>query len=696
VPHLILCWQGTLHMRKSVQFGAAAIALAVVLAAPVISRTAKSAAAPQFAPYGVDLAGQNKAVLPGDDFYAYVNGSWDARTAIPADKASWGSFNILRDLSDERTRLVLEDVAKTPQAPGSGTEKIAQIYASFMDEAAIEAKGAAPLKPQFDAIAALATPTDLARMFGANNRIGIRSPITFFIRQNPVDNTQYFPSMSQSGLGLPDRDYYLKDDAKFAETRVKYVAHIARMLTLAGRGDADAAAKRIMALETAIATAHWTSAAQRQVEKGVNPIAVADLGKTYPGVDWTAWIDAASLTGNPIVNVQQPSAITAIAKLVETTPLATWKEYLTWATVRRAAPFLSSAFVNEDFAFSGTALTGVPQLKDRWKRGVDVVNGSMGEAVGQIYAARYFPPAAKAQADLLVRNVTAAMDARLQRLAWMAPETKVKARAKLAAFTPKIGYPDKWRDYSALKIVPGDALGNAQRAAEFEYLRNVAKIGKPVDKTEWSMTPQTVNAYANTARNEIVFPAAILQPPFFDPNADPAVNYGGIGAVIGHEISHHFDDQGRKFDPKGNLTDWWTAEDVKRFKVLTDQVVAQYGAYQPLAGLNINGELTLGENMADLAGLNVAYDAYHRSLGGKPAPIINGTTGDQRFFMGWAQVWRNKQRDAALRQQLTSDPHSPAAFRPYVVRNLDAWYTAFNVAPGTKYYLAPNDRVRVW
>ncbi len=683
-------------MIKTVLLGTAAFVMVATLAMPTRSRTVTIAATPQFAPYGIDLSGQNRKILPGDDFYAFVNGGWDARTEIPADKSSWGSFNILRDLSDERTRIVIQDLAKTPQASGSNAEKIGLMYASFMDEGAIEAAGAKPLAPQFAAIAAIATPADLVRMFGQNNRIGIRGPLNFSVRQSPIDNTQYFPSISQGGLGLPDRDYYLKDDAKFADIRTKYVAHIAQMLTLAGRSDAGGAAKRIFALETAIATAHWTQAEQRQVEKTVNPMAAADLGKKFPGLDWTGWIDAASLSGNPIVNVSQPSAVAGIAKLIVATPLATWKDYLDWVTVRRAAPLLSRAFVDADFAFSGTVLSGVPQIQDRWKRAVAVVNASMGEAVGQYYAERYFPPAAKAQADLLVRNVTAAMDARLARLPWMAPETKIKARAKLAAFTPKIGYPDKWRDYATLVVKAGDPIGNAQRAAEFEYMRNVAKIGKPVDKTEWSMTPQTVNAYANQARNEIVFPAAILQPPFFDPNADPAVNYGAIGAVIGHEISHHFDDQGRKFDPKGNLANWWTAEDVTRFKSLTDRVVAQYGAYQPLAGLNINGELTLGENMADLAGLNVAYDAYHRSLGGKPAPIINGTTGDQRFFMGFAQIWRSKQRDAVLRQQITTDPHSPAAFRPYVVRNLDAWYAAFKVKPGTRYYLAPKDRIRVW
>jgi len=683
-------------MKKPYLFGAAAIAVVATLAAPGISRTAATVARPQMGSFGVDLSAMDKSVLPGDDFYSFVNGTWNKTTEIPADKASWGGFNVLRDLSDTRTRVVIEEAARRKNAPGSVGDKIGTMFSTFMDAAAIEAKGAAPLKPQFDVIDAIATPADLARVFGKDNRVGIRSPLGFSVRQSLLDNTQYYPFVGQSGLGLPDRDYYLNADAKFADIRTKYVAHIAAMLKLAGRPDPDGSAKRIFDLETAIAQVHWTRAEQRQVEKLVNPMATSDLGKKFPGVDWAAWMGANGLAANPIINVAQPSAVGGIAKLIGETPIATWKEYLAWHSVDRAAPMLPNAFVIEDFAFGGTVLNGVPQLKDRWKRGVDLVNAGLGEAVGELYVARYFPPAAKAKADLLVRNITAAMDLRLSRLTWMTPQTKAKARIKLAAFTPKIGYPTVWRDYSALRIVPGDALGNAMRAIEFEYVRNLNKIGKPVDKTEWGMTPQTVNAYANPPRNEIVFPAAILQAPFFDPNADPAVNYGAIGAVIGHEISHHFDDQGRKFDPKGNLSDWWTATDVTRFKALTDQVVAQYAAYEPIPGLHVNGELTLGENMADLAGLNVAYDAYHISLKGKPAPVINGYTGDQRFFMGFAQVWRSKQREAALRQQIATDPHTPGAWRPYVVRNMDAWYTAFNVKPGTKFYLEPKDRLRVW
>ena len=687
---------------KHVLLAGVALAFSTVAVSPVIAKPAskpaavKPAAKPQLGDFGVDLTAMDKTVMPGDDFYRYVNGKWQDRTEIPADRASWGGFAILRNLSDERTRTIIEDAAKTQNAAGSLNEKIGITYASFMDAAAIEAKGAAPLKPYLDAIAAISTPTDLARAFAQANRRGVATPIGIGVGQDRTDNTRYTVYAGQGGLGMPDRDYYLKDDAKSVEVRTKYLAHVAAMMKLAGQPDPDGAALRIFAFEKSIAEVHWTRAELRQVEKSFNPMPATSLPAKMPGFDWTAMIDAAGLSAQPIVIVTQPSALTGTAKILAATPMPVIREYLTFQTIKSAAPLLSSAFVNESFAFNGTVLQGTPQLKERWKRGVDLVNGSLGEAVGQAYVQRYFPPESKAKADELVRNLIAAMDIRLSNLTWMAPETKVKARAKLAAFTPKIGYPDKWRDYSKLVVVPGDMLGNAGRVTEFNYQRQLDKIGKPVDRSEWFMTPQTVNAYANPVMNEIVFPAAILQPPFFDPNADPAVNYGGIGAVIGHEISHHFDDQGRKFDMKGNFSEWWTKEDVTRFKAYTDKVVAQYGAYEPVAGLKVNGELTLGENMADLAGVNIAYDAYRISLKGKPAPVIGGFTGDQRFFLGFGQVWQNKSREAAIRQQILTDPHTPGAWRPYVARNLDVWYKAFGVKPGSKFYLPPEARIKVW
>jgi len=651
---------------------------------------------PKLGDFGVDLSAMDTSVKPGDDFYRYVNGKWMDRTEIPADRSSWGGFAILRDLSDKRTREVIEESAAKTNAPGSVGEKIGVTYASFMNAPAIEAAGAKPLAPYLAKIAAIKTPADLARAFGVATMNGIDVPIGAGVQQDLKDNTVYTVYMGQGGLGLPDRDYYLTDNPKFVEARQKYVTHIAAMLKLAGQPDPAGAAQRIYDLEKQIAQVHWTRAEQRQVEKIYNPMATADLAAKMPGFDWNAMLTQQRLAGQPQVIVAQPSALTGTAKLIQATPISTWKEYLAYHTISNAAPLLSSPFVNENFAFYGTTLSGTPQLKDRWKRGVDLVNGSLGEAVGQIYVQKYFPPEAKAKADQLVRNLISAMDIRLSKLEWMAPETKVKARAKLAAFTPKIGYPDKFRDYSALRVVSGDVLGNADRVAAFEYNRQLAKIGKPVDRSEWFMTPQTVNAYANPTMNEVVFPAAILQPPFFDPNADPAVNYGGIGAVIGHELSHHFDDQGRKFDPKGNFAEWWTPQDVERFKGYTDKVVAQYGAYEPVAGSKVNGELTLGENMADLAGVNVALDAYHISLGGKTPPVIDGFTGDQRFFLGFGQIWQTKAREAALRQQITTDPHTPGMYRGYVVRNLDDWYKAFDVKPGTAYYLAPKDRIKVW
>ena len=663
------------------------------------SGTARAASPtrPQLGTWGYDAAGMDRTQKPGNSFFGYANGNWDKNTPIPADKSSWGGFGVLRDLSDQRTRAILEEAARNPGAAGSPAKKIGDLYTGFMDEAAIERAGVAPLRPYLAKIDAIRNPTDLARTFGEWNRMGVSTPIGAGVRQDLKDNTQYGIYVGQGGLGLPDRDYYLDDsNPKFVAARAAYQTHVANMLRLAGIADPAGKAGRIYELEKKIAQTHWTRAQSRQVEKRYNPMPIATLGTAMAGFDWNAYLKAASLDTQPQVIVSQPSALTGTAQLIASQPLQTWKDYLTFRTLSRTAPMLPKAFVDENFAFYGKTLAGTPQIEERWKRGVTFAGGAMGEAVGELYVQRHFTPEAKAKMDVLVKNVIAAMDKRLAALDWMAPETKAKARTKLAAFTPKIGYPDKWRDYSALEVRPGDAVGNAMRATQFEYQRNLAKIGKPVDRTEWGMTPQTVNAYANPTMNEIVFPAAILQPPFFDPNADDAVNYGGIGMVIGHEISHHFDDQGRKFDASGNLRDWWTSEDITRFKGLTDKVVAQYAAYEPLPGRKVDGELTLGENIADLAGLTVAYDAYRMSLGGKPARVIDGYTGDQRFFLGFAQVWRNKYRDPQLLNQLVTDSHTPGHFRPNVARNFDPWYATFGVKPGEALYLDPKDRIRIW
>jgi putative endopeptidase len=680
-------------MSRSLLLRASALGL-LALAVPA---AAADGSKPDIGSFGFDVAGMDRTTRAGDDFVTHTSGTYLKTLEIPADKTSFGMFTKLRDLSQERTRTIIEKAAASGGAPGSEAQKVGDFYASFMDEAAIEAKGIAPIKPELDKIAAIADKTQLAAMFGRFSRIGVSTPIGVGVGPDRKNPDAFQVGASQGGLGLPDRDYYLDmANPKFAEARAKYQAYVATLLGLSGFADADARATAIIALETKIAATHWTRVERRQAEKTYNPVARADLDRAYPGVDWGQLLTNAGLEGQPVINMSTPSALQGAGKLIDSEPLAVWRDYLAFQLLRDVAPVLPKAFVDANFDMYSKTLGGQPAQTPRWKRGVDTTTAVLGEALGKLYVADYFPPDAKAKADELVKNIIAAMDARLANLAWMDPSTRTAARAKLAAFKPKIGYPDKWLDYSALEIRKGDAIGNMERATEFQYARQVAKLGKPVDRSEWFMTPMTVNAYANPVWNEIVFPAAILQAPFFDAKADPAVNYGGIGAVIGHEITHHFDDQGRKYDKTGKLADWWTPQDVERFKAMTDKVVAQYGAYEPLPGKKINGELTLGENMADLAGINIAFDAWKLSLNGKKAMAIDGWTGEQRFFLGFSQVWRQKYRDAILLQQLTTDPHSPGNFRPYVVRNLDAWYAAFDVKPGEKYYLGPAERLKVW
>ena len=640
--------------------------------------------------FGVDLAGRDTSVKPGDDFFDYANGNWYKATVIPEDRSSYGMFHKLQDRSLEQTRTILDAAAARPG------DKIGVYYASFMDEAGVNAKGAAPVKPWLDAIKGAADKTALAVEMAKLQRQGVGGFVRMGVSQDDKAPDTYVVSVSQGGIGLPDRDYYLKDDAKLAAVRTAYQTYLAKMLTLAGEPNADARAAAVVAMETAIATAHWTRVESRDADKTYNKWTAADFTAKAPGFPWVPFMQTMGVASRPAYIVAQPSALTGEAKAYATAPLAVLKDFAMLRVLRSYAPYLSTAFDQTNFAFYGTTLSGTPQQQARWKRGVTLVSDGMGEAIGEQYVAKYFPPESKAAADALVKNVIAAMGDRLAKLEWMAPETKAKAQAKLAAFTPKIGYPDTWRDYTVLQVRPGDLVGNVARANAFEYDHDLAKLGQPIDRGEWFMTPMTINAYANPTMNEIVFPAAILQPPFFDPKADPAVNYGGIGAVIGHEISHHFDDQGRKYDASGKLTDWWTPQDITRFKTFTDALVKQYDAYEPLPGQHIQGELTLGENIADLAGLTVALDAYHKSLGGKPAPVIDGTTGDQRFYYGWSGVWRSKQREAALRQALLSDPHSPGHQRVLTVRNLDPWYAAFGVKPGEASYLPPASRIRIW
>jgi putative endopeptidase len=671
--------------------GASLAAISVTaIAASEQAPAGKAAARPQIGAFGFDLAGMDRNVAPGASFYNYANGNWDRTTEIPADRANYGMFTVLADLSQQRTREILEEAARRP-----GT-RIGDFYASFMDEAAVNRAGITPLRPMMARIAAISNRADWAAESGRLFRQGVTSPFNGYVNSDERNPNEMIARLTQSGLGLPDRDYYLSDDAGLVQKRNAYQAYLAQLLTLAGEPNGAERAAAVVAFERQIAQSHWTRIQNRDEEATYNKWTLAEFAQKAPGFDWTRYFEATGLSGQQDILVSQPSSFTATAHLVAETPLPVLKDYMLLRLVDNAAPFLSQPFVDANFAFRGTVLNGTPQNQDRWKRATDLVTASIPDDVSRLYVARYFPPEAKRAADELVRNVIAAMDRRLANLTWMAPETRARARAKLAAFTPKIGYPDRWHDYSGVRVSRTNLLQNIINATEVEYRRNLDKLGHPVDRSEWGMTPMTVNAYANPVWNEIVFPAAILQPPFFDPNADMAVNYGGIAAVIGHEISHHFDDQGSHYDETGALREWWTPQDRERFNALTAQLVAQYDAYEPLPGHRVQGALTLGENIADLAGLTVAYDAYRHALGGRPAPVIDGLTGDQRFYLGWAQVWRRKYREANLLQRLLTDPHSPSAERAAVVRNLDPWYLAFNPGPSDALFLAPDRRVRIW
>ncbi|MDB5452004.1 MAG: metallopeptidase [Caulobacteraceae bacterium] len=661
---------------------------------------------PQYGSYGFDTAGMDRSVAPGDDFFRYANGTWIKTTEIPPDRSSLNSFAIIAEIAAKRTVAIIEDAAAQNAAEGTEARKIGDYYASFMDEGAIEAKGAAPLKPELDRLAAIRNRRDLSRELGAAIRADVDAlnatnfyterPMGLWVAEDLTDTSQYRPYLMQGGLGMPDKEYYLGASPRYAELRTKYQAHIAAMLKLAGFGDTDARAARVLALETAIAKTHWSVDQSSDVSKANTVWTRAELAKKAPGLDWDAFLTAAGLADQPRFGAWQASAIAGFSGLTASQPLQAWRDYLAFHAIERGAPYLSKAFVGERFAFNGTALSGTPQQRERWKRGVDDTSASLGEAIGRLYVEKHFSPEAKAQVEEMVKNILTAFGQRIDRLDWMSPATKAEARKKLANFQVGVGYPDKWRDYSGLVVVRGDAYGNQERAGLFEYQRNLKKLGGPVDRKEWFMTPQLVNALYAPSQNSIIFPAAILAPTFFDPNADPAVNYGAIGAVIGHEISHGFDDTGSQFDPQGNLRNWWTPQDMAQFRTRTQALSRQYSAYKPLPDMNLNGDQVLGENIADLAGLATAYDAYRLSLGGKEGPVIDGMTADQRFFLGFAQNYRSKVREAALRRQVVTDVHAPGEFRSLTVRNIDGWYGAFDVKPGQALYLAPETRVRVW
>ncbi len=687
-------------MINKTLLAASALALAVTTLSAHAADTATSKA--EIGSWGFDTSGMNKAVNPGDSFYNYANGTWATDTPIPADKSNYGMFSVLADRSDARTREIIEAAAASGGAPGSEAQKVGDYYRSFMDEKAIEAAGIKPVQNELKRIAAIKSSKGLVAAFAREARLFSTNPFVTYVAQDERNPEIHIGNLVQGGLGLPDRDMYDAKNAQFASARDGYKKYLVTLFTLAGFKNAAARGAAVYALEEKMAAVHWTRLENRDPQKTYNKLSIAELQKLAPAIDWSQWIQGVGLSGQTSINVGQPSAIAGMSKLVGSEPLAVWKDYVAVHLLDDAAPYLTKAFVDANFAFSGKTLSGTPQIKDRWKRGVDQVTSAMGEAVGKLYVEKYFTSATKASADALVKNLLTAMGQRLETLAWMSPETKIKAKQKLATYNPKIGFPKDWRDYSKLEIRRGDVVGNVQRASMFEYDRLLAKLGKPVDRNEWGMTPMTINAYYNPVLNEIVFPAAILQPPFFDPNADAAINYGGIGAVIGHEISHGFDDQGSQYDSTGTLKNWWTSDDSAKFKAATDKLVAQYDAYCPFpasAGKPaqcVQGAFTLGENIADLAGLTVAYQAYKISLGGKDAPVIDGLTGDQRFFLGWAQVWRRSYRDQELQKRLVTDPHSPSEYRASVVRNLDSWYAGFNPTAGQKLYLDPEKRVKIW
>lgn len=649
---------------------------------------------------GLDLQWIDKTVRPQDDFFKFMSGKWLATTEIPADRARYGSFDQLRELSEKRSHEIIEGLSKDNKLVlGTNKQKIADLYNSFLDEKRIENLDITPLKREFSRISTLSQKTDLPILMAQLARLGVALPLQGFVGQDARDSSRYTVYLSQGGLGLPDRDYYLKkDDAKMQGYRDAYLQHIEKMLTMSGDAEASKNAAAIFAFETQLATNQWSRVENRNPVKTYNKFQIDKLKELSSDFDWTAYFDGLGTSGKTdYVIVRQPSFVTGLNSLLKDTPLETWKAYLKWQVLNAYAPFLSSRFVEQDFAFNSIALRGIPSNQPRWKRAVGRVEEALPEALGQLYVEKYFPPEYKARMQSLVNNLVVAYQQSIETLTWMSADTKKEALAKLAKFTPKIGYPDQWRDYSQLVILKDDLVGNVIRARDHEFKRQLAKLGQPVNRYEWGMSPQTVNAYYNSRQNEIVFPAAILQPPFFNPNAEDAVNYGGIGAVIGHEISHGFDDSGSQSDGDGNLRDWWTKEDKENFKKLAGALVEQYNAYSPVPGYNVNGALTLGENIADNSGLAIAYKAYQISLKGKAAPVLDGYSGSQRVFMGWAQVWRGKAREAEAIRLIATDPHSPSAVRGNApLTNLNEFYQAFGVKEGDKMFVAPEKRITIW
>ena len=696
-------------MKQWLMAGAAALAIAgcggekaadeatdenAASAEAVSEADAAEATGPELGTWGVDTAFVDDDVKPGDDFYRHVSGKWLDTFEIPDEFSSYGSFTVLFERSEERVRKIIEDAAAGGAPAGSAEQKIGDYFASFVDVDAINEKGLTPLAEDLAYITGLESIEDVAAAM-VRPDLSANSLFGAFVGVDAKQPDRYIVYMGQAGLGMPNRNYYL--DEKFADKAAKYKDYIAETLTLAEIDDAAGKADAIHALETSIAQVHWEPAKRRNRDLTYNLKTKDELKAFAPTAPWDAMLEAAGLSGEMEFVLREDDAIQNLATILAETPVETWRAYLTFHLLRANSAILPAQFDEANFAFYGTELRGTPKQRERWKRGVAAVNGALGEAVGKVYVDKHFPASSKTQMEELVANLRRAMDERLDALPWMGGETKVQAHEKLEKFTPKIGYPDKWEDYAGLDVVRGDAYANRKASELWEWRDEISKLGGPIDKTEWGMNPQRVNAYYSSTRNEIVFPAAILQAPFFDPEADAAVNYGGIGAVIGHEIGHGFDDQGRKSDGDGRLRDWWTAEDAAEFQKLADALGGQYGGYEPVEGFKVNPELTMGENIGDIGGLAMAYYAYKLSLNGEEAPVIDGYTGDQRFFMAWAQVWKRIVRDEALKNQIATDPHSPAQYRVNgVVRNMDAWYEAFNVEEGDALYLAPKDRVQIW
>ncbi|PZQ60261.1 MAG: peptidase M13 [Phenylobacterium zucineum] len=679
---------------------AASAAAALLLSAPTAFAADDAAPprdltkAPRMGTWGFDLAGRDTAASPGQSFFRYANGAYLDKLTIPADRASFGAFNVLDELSRDRMKAVIDKAATAPASDASAA-KVGALYRSYMDEAKIDALGAKPLAKDLAQVRKARSRADVARLMGATAKgfgLGFFNAQVYDDAKDPLKYAVY---LSQGGITLPDRDYYLEE--RFAPQRQAYEAYIARMLTLGGWPDAEAHAKAILAMETEVAKVSWTRAERRDDDKTYNPVETAQLAAFAPGFEWKAFLAGADLSKAKRVIVAENTAFPKIAEIYGRTDVATLKAWLAFTVIDQAAPYLSKDFDQARFDFRQKALSGTPAQQPRWKRAVGVVDSALGEAVGKLYVEAYFPAENKARMEALVGDLKSAMAARIQKLDWMGPETKQKALEKLGKFNVKIGYPDKWRDYSRLKINAGDLYGNVERSAAFEWAHDVDRMNGPVDRTEWEMTPATINAYYSSTKNEIVFPAAILQPPFFDPEGDAAINYGAIGGVIGHEITHGFDDQGRKSDGDGRLSEWWTKSDEEKFNVQAARLGAQYAATEILPGAKINGDLTMGENIADLGGLVMALEAYHISLKGQPAPVVDGLTGEQRVFLGWAQVWRAKYRDDLMKQILVSDPHAPPLARVDIpMRNIDAFYEAFGIKPGDPMYVAPDQRVRIW